>query len=133
MGKKQARRTLNVSARTYEKLEVYSESTGRSMAGIVEELVKLFLDREQQEQEHPLVPKPQAMPPTSEHEYWEPGALELIAIMKEKGGSMSLRAVKTAMRFRKYKVSIAVNILSYLDLTKRAEYDRETKMWYLTK
>lgn len=93
---------------------------------------KLHLDKEQQEKS-PSMPKPLSMPPTSEHEYWEPGALELIAIMKEKGGSMSLRAVKTAMRFRKYKVSIAVNILSYLDLTKRAEYDRETKMWYLTK
>ncbi len=71
-------------------------------------------------------------PSTSEHEYWEPLALILIEVLKEKGGSMSLRAVKTAMRFKGYKVHITVNLLSYLDLTKRASYNREKEVWHLT-
>ncbi len=45
---------------------------------------------------------------------------------------MSLRAIKTAMRFKGHKVHITVNLLSYLDLAKRASYDQEGKVWYLT-
>jgi hypothetical protein len=70
-------------------------------------------------------------PPTSDREYWEPGALALIEVLKKNGGSMSLRGVKTAMRYKGYKVHITVNLLSYLDLTDRASYNRAKKVWYL--
>jgi len=71
-------------------------------------------------------------PPTSDSEFWEPGALELIGLLKEKGGAMSLRAVKTAMRFKGYKIHVTVNLLSYLDLSGRVKYSREEKVWRLT-
>ena len=70
-------------------------------------------------------------PPTSDREYWEPGALALIEIMKKSGGSISLRKAKTAMRAKGYRVHITVNLLSYLDLTNRASYDLTKKVWYL--
>ncbi len=71
------------------------------------------------------------VPASSDTEYWEPIALELLAVLER--GPMSLRAVKSAMFRKGYRVGTTINGLSYLAMQGRAAFDRDAKEWQACK
>ncbi len=72
------------------------------------------------------------IPARGDTEFWEPRALDLLAILVERG-PLSLRAIKDAMTRKGYKIGITVNLLSFLCLTHRVRYSREEKAWLVIK
>ena len=68
------------------------------------------------------------IPPSSEKEFWEPKALELLSLLEEHG-PLSLREIKRRMIRKGYKVGVIINTLSYLDISGRSTYSRELKKY----
>lgn len=72
------------------------------------------------------------IPASGDAEFWEPKALELLALLEQRG-PLSLRAIKSAMTRSGQKVGLTLNVLAYLSITGRADYCREKKQWYALK